>query len=541
LLVLSGGVSNASPVALTDVSAQTGIGFVHEDGRSGRKYYIETLGSGAAWFDYNRDGFADIYLVNGSELPGKELAAPPANALYRNNGDGTFTDVTEKAGVGDTHYGFGCAVGDFDNDGWDDLYVTNYGPNNLYRNNGNGTFTDVAVSSGVADARWGAAAAFADFDNDGNLDLYLANYVEFDVETNPPCLKLGVRLHCSPDAFRGVPGVLYRNRGDGTFEDVTRVAGVYNPDDKGMGVAWCDYDNDGDADLFVANDRVANRFYRNNGDGTFTDLALMSGIAYGEMGNVQSNMAPVFGDVDNDGWFDLVITNFHDEPNNLYHNDGDGFFSDVSYQSRLGGFGLSLLSWGADFGDFDNDGWLDLFVANGHLDDNIADAMPNLTYEQPNELYRNVGGGVFENVSDDAGDGMRLRRVSRGVALADMDNDGDLDVLVTNCGQAPNVLRNDTINGNRWLSVETVGRRSNRDGIGARVTVVTSGRKLIREVRSGGNYPCQSDLRLHFGVGFVEVVERVEIRWPSGQTDVYENVETNCIYRAVEGGGMVPR
>ncbi|MBC8236431.1 VCBS repeat-containing protein, partial [bacterium] len=302
-----------------DVTSQSGIRFQHEDGRSGNRYFLETLGAGAAWFDYDKDGYLDIYFVNGADLPGMSSPVPPTNALYRNNGDSTFTDVTKQVGVGDINYGFSCAVGDYDNDGWEDLYVTNFGPNILYHNNGDGTFTDVTQTAGVGDERWAAAAAFADYDNDGDIDLFVANYVDFKLEDNPVCTKLGVRLHCSPDVFDGTQSILYRNNGNGTFTDVTQKAGMVNPNDKGMGVIWCDYDNDKDVDLFVANDRTPDRLYRNNIDrrftegkplseaNTFTEIALLSGIALSETGAVFSSMAPVLGDIDNDGWFDLVV------------------------------------------------------------------------------------------------------------------------------------------------------------------------------------------------------------------------------------------
>ena len=369
----------------TDVTSQSGIRFRHEDGRSGERYFLETLGAGTAWFDYDRDGHLDIYFVNGADLPGMSSPVPPTNALYRNNGDGTFTDVTKPAGVGDRSYGFSCAVGDYDNDGWEDLYVTNFGPNILYHNNGDGTFTDVTHTAGVGDEQWAAAAAFADYDKDGDIDLFVANYVDFKLENNPVCTKLGVRLHCSPDVFDGTQSILYRNNDDGTFTDVTQKAGMVNPNDKGMGVIWCDYDNDRDVDLFVANDRTPDRLYQNNGDSTFVEIALLSGIALSETGAVFSSMAPVLGDIDNDGWFDLVVTNYNNEPNCVYKNDGDGFFSDITYQSGIGGYGLYYLSWGADFADLDNDGYIDLFIANGQLDENIVEVMLELNYEEPNQ------------------------------------------------------------------------------------------------------------------------------------------------------------
>ncbi|HIE28662.1 TPA: CRTAC1 family protein [Candidatus Poribacteria bacterium] len=525
----------SAQIRFTDVTSQSGIHFQHEDGRSGERYFLETLGAGVAWFDYDNDGDLDIYFVNGADLPGMSSSVPPTNALYRNNGDGTFTDVTEQAGVGDTNYGFSCAVGDYDNDGWDDLYVTNFGPNLLYHNNGDGTFTDVTQTAGVGDERWAAAAAFADYDNDGDIDLFVANYVDFKLENNPVCTKLGVRLHCSPDVFDGTQSILYRNNGDGTFTDVTQQAGMVNPNDKGMGVIWCDYDNDSDIDLFVANDRTPDRLYQNNGDSTFTEIALLSGIALSETGAAFSSMAPILGDIDNDGWFDLVVTNYNNEPNCVYKNDGDGFFSDITYQSGIGGYGLYYLSWGADFADFDNDGYIDLFIANGQLDENIEEIMLGLSYEEPNQLFRNRGDGTFEDVSNQSGEGLLLEKVSRSAAFGDYDNDGDIDILVTNSHQTPDLLRNDTINENNWLIFETVGVKSNRDGIGTRIKVVADGKSQIREVKSGGSYPSHSDMRLHFGLGKATVADLVEIRWPSGLVERFEGVKANRFLKAKEG------
>ena len=530
--------SAEQPVTFTDVIAQTGIQFRHEDGRTGEKYYVETLGAGAAWLDYDRDGDLDVYFVNGADLPGMESGIPPTNMLCRNNGNGTFTDVTQQAGVGDEGYGFSCAVGDYDNDGFLDLYVVNFRRDVLNHNAGDGTFTDVTESAGVANEQWAAAAAFADYDNDGDIDLFVANYVQYDLGDNPLCGRRGIRLHCSPDVFPGTQSLLYRNNGDGTFTDVAREAGLHNPDDKGMGVVWSDYDNDGDMDLFVANDRTPDRLYRNEGDGTFTDIGLMTGVALSEHGMSMSSMAPIFGDINNNGWFDLVVTNFHDEPNMLFLNDGDGFFSDATYQWGFGAQGLSYLSWGADFADFDNDADIDLFVVNGHIDENVTEAQPSLSYAQPNQIFLNDGDGKFTDVSASAGDGLNLEQVSRGGAFGDYDNDGDIDVLVTNCGQAPNLLRNDTIATNHWLTFETIGTQSNRDGIGACIRVLTGNTWQMREVKSGGSYPCHSDMRLHFGLGQATVADQVEIRWPSGFVEKLEQVRADQALKVREGKGI---
>ena len=522
----------------SEVTADARIHFKHEDGRSGAKYYLEPIGAGAAWIDYDQDGDIDIYFVNGADLPGMHSDVPPTNALYRNNGDGTFTDVTVMAGVGDGGYGFSCAVGDYDNDGYPDLYVANFGPNVLYHNNRDGTFTDVTVLAGVGDALWGAAAAFADYDNDNDLDLYVANYVAFQLENNPQCGEFNVRIYCSPKNFEGTPSVLYKNNGDGTFTDVTREAGLFNPNGKGMGIVWCDYDNDHDLDLFVANDLEADWLYQNQGNGVFTEVALFSGVAVDETGSAYSSMAPVFGDIDNDGWFDLVVTNFSGEPNAVYRSERNGLFSDITYRSGIGAKSLMRLSWGADFADFDNDGHVDLFVAAGDLNDNVHLINPNLTYAQQNQLFRNTGNRTFEDVSHRSGEGLLLKKVSRGAAFGDYDNDGDIDVLVTNCRQTPDLLRNDSIHLNHWLSFSTVGFQSNRDGIGTRIKVVVDGKSQIKEVKSGGSYPSHSDMRLHFGIGESDTADLVEIRWPSGLIERFENVEGDRFLTVKEGMGL---
>lgn len=526
---------SASPW-FTEVSAKAGIRFKHTDGRSGQRYFLETLGAGAAWFDYDRDGDLDIYFVNGAGLPGAEFDVSPTNALYRNNGNMTFTEVTNGAKVGDGGYGFGCCVGDYDNDGWPDLYVTNFGPNILYRNNGDGSFSNVTEGTGVGGERWSSSAAFADYDRDGDLDLFVANYLDYRLEDNTICHRGDLRVYCPPADFTGVADVLYENKGDGSFADVTRESGVFNPEGKGLGVVWGDYDNDGYPDIFVANDTTADMLYRNNGDGTFMDVALFVGVALGAKGIPMGGMGTSFGDYDNDGWLDIAVTNFQDDPNSLYHGEGDGTFADASYASRLGGVSLPYVGWGVDFVDLDNDGFTDLFVGNGNIYDNVEMFDPGYTYPQRNHLFRNQGDGTLSEISSQCGPGLSLNKVSRGVAFVDYDNDGDIDILVTNSNQTPDLLRNESSNQNNWLNLRLVGTASNRDAIGARVKIFAPGLEpQLREVKSGSSYLCQSDMRLHFGLGKASIVTRIEIRWPSGLDDTFEGIAPNQFLEVREG------
>jgi hypothetical protein len=563
------GASTASQsLHFNEVTVAAGIRFQHIDGRSGQKYFVETLGAGAAWFDYDNDGDLDLYFVNGADLPGMRSETPPTNALYRNNGDGTFTDVTVEAKVGDRGYGFGCCVGDYDNDGFKDIYITNFGSNVLYRNNGDGTFTDRTKASGVGDKRWGTGAAFADYDRDGYLDLFVVNYVAYRLSDNTVCywasprysgrgfgrkpntlfspMPVHHRIYCLPTNFKGVADVLYRNNGDGTFTDVTQEAGLENVNGKSLGVVWGDYDNDGDPDIFIANDTTPNMLYRNNGlngqfiENTFTDTALFAGvIARGQDGLPLSGMGTSFGDYDNDGWLDLVATNFEDDPNTLYRNLADGTFSDASDSSGIGKKSLPYLAWGVEFADLDNDGYQDIFVANGHIDDNAKVYSPSTTYAQVNQVFLNLRDGTFAESSDRCGPGLRLKKVSRGAAFGDYDNDGDIDILITNSNQTPDLLENTGLKDkNHWLVLETVGTKSNRDGIGARVKVTVNGMEQIREVKSGASYLCQSDMRLHFGLGDADRADEVTIRWPSGLVERFKDVKADQFLRAKEGEGL---
>ena len=539
LLLLISSPSSADPIKFTSVTKEAGIHFKHHDGGRGQRYFIEPLGAGAAFLDYNNDEFQDIYLVNGADLPPfieerSGRGEPPRNALYRNNGDGTFTDVAIAAGVADTGYGMGCAVGDYDNDGFPDLYVTNFGANVFFRNNGDGTFTDVTTQTGTGDTRWGTSCAFVDYDNNGFLDLYVTNYVKYAIESDQVCMDKGVRVYCDPRLYEGELDILYRNNGDGAFTDVTESAGFSGATGRGLAIAWGDYDDDGDMDVYIVNDADQNFLYRNNGDGTFTDVSLTAGVGFSEDGDAENGMGADFGDYDNNGYLDLVVTNFQDQTNTLYHNEGGGLFSDVSYASKIGTISLPYLAWGVSFCDYDNDGYQDLFIANGHLHENVQAFNPIGFYEQPNLLFRNNRDGTFDEVGTDSGSGMHLEKVSRGFAYSDYDNDGDLDLFVTNLKGTPDLLQNRG-NQNTWLTLKLTGTRSNRDAIGARVKVTTGNLTQIREVRSGSSYLSQSDMRLHFGVGKHRRVDRVGIRWPSGLQEQLEGVETNQILTLVEG------
>ena len=521
-------------ISFTDITAAAGLQFHHVDGRSGERYFLETVGSGAAFFDYDGDGWIDIYFVNGADLPGFRSPQSPTNVLYRNNGNSTFTDVTEQAGVGDTGYGGGCAVGDYDNDGNLDVYVTNFGTNVLYRNNGDSTFTDVTQHAGVGDKRWSLGCAFADYDNDGFVDLYVTNYIDFHFETHTNCTQKGVAAYCPPESFEGAPDTLYRNNGDGTFTDVTTIAGVYNEGGKGMGVVFGDYDNDGDADCYVGNDAGENFLYQNRGDGTFTNVGWMAGVEADENGNVQGTMGVDFGDYDNDGLLDLIAINYQQQPNALYRNDNANFFTDVSFVAGMAD-SVPYVGWGVDFFDVDNDGDKDLLIANGHLQDTIEQYDDTTTYPQHNHLLINNGQGYFVNESVKTGNGLQSRKVSRGLATGDYDNDGDLDVLICNANDTPQLLRNDSEMQENWILIHTIGTRSNRAGIGTRVKIQTDTLIQIDEVRGGSGYLSQNDLRLHFGIGAHKHIDRIEARWPSGIVDIIRDVAPNQIITITEG------
>ena len=523
----------AATAIFADVTATSGISFVHASGATPDKYMVETFGSGVAWIDVDNDGFVDLYFVNGA--PGA------SNSLYRNNGNGTFTDVTKASGTAANAtraYKTGVAVGDYDNDGRLDLYVTALGPNILYRNNGDGTFADVTSKAGVAGGgnEWSTSTGFLDYDRDGDLDLYVANYVDMRKDENPWCglRKPGYRMYCNPTIFDGVADRLFRNNGNATFSDVSVQAGIANPAGKGLGVVFCDFDRDADVDIYVANDLVRNFLYRNKGDGTFEDVAYAAGVGFDGNGKPQAGMGVDCGDIDGNGYPELFVTNFSEELNTLYQNRGDGLFEDVSQKAGLGS-GFLPLGFGTKMYDFDNDGDLDLHVTNGHVIDNVKLYQPNLSYEQTDLLYENVE-GHFKDISAESGPALRNPRVGRGLAVADYDNDGSLDVVITSVGRRAVLLRNQGTARRNWLQIRAQGTVSNAFGLGATVRADTGGRPQVREINNAASYLSSNDTRLHLGLGDARVVRSLEILWPSGRRQVLTDVAANQILVVKEPG-----
>ena len=545
LIILLSGIGLPVPraqslaVRFTDITKAAGITFRHVASPE-KKYLIESMSGGVAMFDYDNDGWMDIYFVNSLSVDLAKAGGKSKSILYHNNADGTFTDVTDKAGIGDVGWGMGAAVGDYNNDGFDDLYVTCFGGNHLYKNNGNGTFTDVTKAAGVSDGRWSTGAAFVDYDNDGKLDLFVANYVEYDLNHLPEfgkdktCLYKGIAVQCGPRGMKGSGDSLFHNNGDGTFTDVSKQAGVSDPHGFfGMGVYCSDFDDDGRVDIYVANDSTPNFLYHNNGDGTFKDLSFLSGTALNADGAEQGSMGVAIGDYDHDGRFDIFITNFVDDYDTLYHNDGRNFFTDVSYKANVAAVSMPLVRWGTKFFDYDNDGWGDLFVACGQV-------YPQLEhYRQRKLLHHNNRDGTFTEVAAQSGAPLMEERAARGVAFGDIDNDGDIDIVVNDLDGPPQLLRNDGGNANNSILIRTIGEKSNRDGIAARVKVVAGDLTQIDEVRSGGSYISQNDMRLHFGLEKRTKIDLIEIRWPSGIVDKITNATVNKILTVKEGKGLV--
>jgi enediyne biosynthesis protein E4 len=532
----------SGPIEYTDVTNEAGIRFKHNSGAFGKKYLPETIGAGGAFLDYDNDGWQDILLVNSMDWPENKKRNKSFPALYHNNKDGTFTDATHQAGLGVEMYGLGVAVADYDNDGNEDIYITCVGPNRLFRNLGGGKFADVTARAGAGDPGFSTSAAWFDYDNDGKLDLFVGNYVEWSVETDKYCsLDSKNKSYCTPQTYQGQSATLYKNRGNGTFENVTARAGVNDPAGKTLGVALLDYDDDGWLDLFVANDTEPNKLYRNNRNGTFTDNAVIAGVAFSESGTARAGMGVDAADYDGSGKQSVVIGNFTNESIALYHNDGSGLFTDEAPTSGIGKMSAQSLTFACFFFDYDLDGLLDIFAANGHVSDDISVVQPTVKYAQPPHLFRNKGKKKFEEVTAKLGRALNRAIVGRGAAYGDFDNDGDLDLLLTTNNGPARLLRNDNANQNDLLRVKTVGARANRDGIGAKVVVKTSkGRTLSSMVRTGSSYCSQSELPLTFGLGKPEegTTLTLEITWPGNQKETIPNIKPNQIVVVQEGKGI---
>ena len=534
-----------SGISYVDVARQSGITFSHDNAASPEKFLIETMGSGCGWIDYDQDGLLDLYLVNGAATPSYKPAHRLRSALYRNNGGGTFSDVTARAGVGaEGLFGMGLAVGDYDNDGFPDLFLCGYGRCILYHNNGDGTFTNVTARAGVDNTgRWASSAAWFDYDNDGRLDLVIANYVDWSPERNFYCGDRGpgMRSYCHPDDFNPQPPTLFHNNGDGTFTDVSKLSGVGLKAGNGLGVVTFDYDNNGWQDIFIANDHMPNFLFKNNRNGTFSEVGYLAGVAVSGDGQFEAGMGTDAADTTGTGAMDLIVTHLDMQLARFYQNLGDGSFDDATFRSKLSYATFHMSGFGARFFDYDNDGTRDLFMANGHVLDNIERYHADTKYAEPKLMFRNTGRGLFENVSDQLGADFLLPRVSRGAAVGDFDNDGDLDILVNNNGQAPQLLRNDGGNANHWLEILLIGTKSNRDGVGARVKV-TAGDLVLYDQRKGGmSYQSAQDPRLHFGLGTRTKIDSIEINWPSGMLTKLANVKADQIIAIQEGEGMVDR
>jgi hypothetical protein len=541
MLVLAAVFCQACPgssIVFTDVTKETQITFRHTDGSSGKRYIVETVAGGLALFDYDNDGDVDIYFLNGAPLKGAKFDAPPKNALYRNEGNWRFTDVTDQARVGDAGYGLGVAVGDYDNDSDLDIYVNNHGPNVLYRNDGDGTFTDVTKKAGVANGSYtGAGACFLDMDKDGDLDLYVSSYFDFSYEKHRTGVADGHPVYIGPSSFPAAPDVLYRNNGDGTFTDISRDSGIAEHVSWGMGMVCGDYDKDGDTDIYVANDGAGNFLFENDGTGKFEEIGLTSGVAYDIHGDGQGSMGADCGDYDNDGLLDLYVTSYQGQLATLYKNLGDNTFDDVTRLTGAGEGTVSNVTWGNGFVDFDNDGDRDIFVACGHLLDNVDLFDDRSTYFETNVLLMNTGDGKFVNTSKQSGDGMTAKLSSRGAGFDDLDNDGDIDVVILNSRREPTILKNDSPSDGHWLGVRLRGAKTNRDGIGAQVKVVAGDLTLIDEVHSGRGYQSHYGTRLHFGLGGREKVDRIEVRWIGGAVDVLKDVAVDQVLTITEGTG----
>ena len=543
-----------SEVSFVDVTKSAGINFSHFDGRTGEKYLIETLGSGVLFLDYDNDSYLDMYIINATNIPpntpSSENNSPdqhnPTNSLYRNNGDGTFTDKTDAARIGDTGYGVGGAAADINNDGLTDIFITNFGINRLYLNNNDGTFSDVTKQAGVGDGRWGTGCAFLDYNLDGYIDLYVVNYMKYSVENDRGWESRGRRIYCSPvdqldrTQFQSEPDILYKNNGDGTFTDITKAAGILHRS-LGLAVAVGDYNNDGYPDIHVANDMEPDILYENNRDGTFTDTTDFTGTGYDDNGIPGSGMGSSFGDYNNDGFLDLLVSNAPTQPVTLFRNEDAQFFQDTSFPSGIGAITLPYFKWAVEFIDFNNDGLLDIYVCNGHLQDNIHQ-FSDATYPQVDLLFQNNykdGKYTFQDISQATKLVRLTNTVGRAAAFGDYDNDGDIDVFLNHSNQPARLLRNDGGNSQNWLMINAIGTKSNTSGIGTKIFLKAGELTLYREIHSGSSYLSQNDLRSHFGIGKNTTIETLELQWPTGKKDIFRNIESNQVLTIKEGYGIV--
>ena len=551
--------NNPKPLAhFTDTAKEAGLtDAVVFGGVNTKKYILETTGTGVAIFDYDNDGWPDIFIANGTSLDSATSQKAPTSHLYHNNHDGSFTDVTQKAGLTHTGWGQGVCVGDYDNDGKEDLYVTYYGKNVLYHNNGDGTFSDVSEKAGVAGSgkSWGNGCAFVDYDRDGHLDLMVANYVDFNLATAPgpgdrsTCMWKGAPVMCGPQGLPAAKNILYHNRGDGTFEDLSAKSHIDKADGHySLSVSTFDYDDDGWPDIFVACDSTASILYHNNRDGTFTDVAIIAGAAFNEDGRAQAGMGSTVADYNGDGKLDIFKTNFSDDTATLYRNNGNGTFDDVTYPAGLG-LNTKYLGWGTMFFDFDNDGWPDLLLVNGHVYPEVDSQHLGSTFQEPRVLYHNNGNGTFTDISADAGPGITAMNSSRGLAIGDLWNDGRLSAVISNMNGPPSLLVNDARNANHWIAFRLVGtpiplvpqlgaHRSSRDAIGGRITMKAGSRLFVDEVRSGSSYDSNNDMRVHFGLGSATKLDSVEVRWPSGLIEQFDKLAVDKIHTLKEGFGI---
>ena len=538
-----GAVPATSAIQFRDVTQQAGIRFAHNNGAFGKKFLPETMGPGVAFIDYDNDGWPDIFLVNGMDWPG-HVQKRSTPKLYHNNHDGTFTDVTHKAGLDIQMFGMGVAVGDYDNDGFDDLFITGYGQSRLFHNNGNGTFTDATQKAGLLGPKeFSTSAAWVDYDKDGHLDLIVGNYVQWTQENDLYCTLDGKsKSYCTPESYKGTSVRLWHNRGDGTFEDLTKKAGLADPTSKTLGVAVLDFDNDGWPDLLFSNDTQPNKLYRNNGNGTFTEKAVVAGVAFSEDGVARAGMGVDAADYDHSGYPSLLITNFANQMLSLYHNEGNGLFVDEAPRSEIGRESLLTLGFGCFFWDYDLDGWPDIFVANGHIDADIQRVQANVKYAMPPHLFRNLGNGKFAEVTKTLGASFSAPRVGRGAAYADINNDGRLDVLLSTNGGLVYLFQNEALRAadtNHSLRIKLTGTKSNRDGIGATVKLTAGGETQTQMLRSGSSYLSASELVLTFGLAQKEKAEIIEIRWPSGQIDRLVNVAAGETISVTEAKGIL--